>query len=144
MTQLPAWFGTVLWLAGWGHFLVLCASFQVPYQLKWRQDLAKLMPLNRKLMWVYGVYIVLLISSFGVLTLSLHDELLRGDRAALGLATLIGLFWLTRIGIDCFYFRHADWPSGTYFAVGHFLLTTLFIALASTYLGLVAWHVWGG
>jgi alginate O-acetyltransferase complex protein AlgI len=131
-----------LWYAGWGHFLVLCASFQVPHHLKWRQDLAKLTPFNRKLMWTYGVFIVLMIGAFGVLTLALHQELLRGDRAALGLASLIGIFWATRILVDFFVFSHADWPSGKYFAVGHFLLTTLFVTLAGTYLGLVAWHIW--
>src|SRR5260370_4647367 len=41
-----------LWLAGAGHFLILFASFQVPYQLGWREDLKQLMPFTRKLLWV--------------------------------------------------------------------------------------------
>ena len=74
-------FSMLLWLAGMGHFLILAASFQVPVRLKWREDLAKLMPFNRKLMWVYGSFTVMMIVAFGVLTLALHEEFLRGDRA---------------------------------------------------------------
>jgi alginate O-acetyltransferase complex protein AlgI len=133
-------FNVALWLTGIGHFVVLIASVQVPARMRWQEDLAKLTPANRKLMWTYGAFIVLTIIAFGTLTLVLHDELLAGDRAALGLATFIGCFWLLRVIIDFGYHTHADWPQGTRFIVAHVLLTTLFIALTATYLGLVAWH----
>jgi hypothetical protein len=131
-----------LWFVGAGHFLILLASFQVPFQLKWKQDLQSLMPFNRKLLWVQSAFTVLTIIAFGVLTLALHSELLRGDRAALGLVAFIGSYWTARILVDAFYFRHADWPKGRKFIVGHILLTLLFTALATSYLGLFAWHIW--
>ena len=131
-----------LWLAGLGHFCILAASVQVPFRLDWKRDLAKLTPFNRKLMWTYGAFTVMTIVAFGLLTLTLHTELVRGDRAALGLATFIGLYWMARVLVDGCYFRHADWPRGWQFVLGHALLTSLFVALAGTYLGLVAWHVW--
>jgi hypothetical protein len=134
-------FDVGLWLAGAGHFLILAASFQVPYRLRWKQDLAQLMPFNRKLLWVQSGFTVLTIIAFGTLTLLLHAELLRGDRAALGLACFVGLFWTTRILVDAFYFSHEDWPKGKEFVIGHVLLTSLFLALAATYLGLVFWHL---
>ncbi len=131
-----------LWLAGLGHFCILAASLQVPFRLDWKRDLAKLAPLNRKLMWTYGAFTVMTIVAFGFLTLTFHAELVRGDRAALGFATFIGLYWAVRVGVDFCYFRHAEWPSGWRFLVGHVLLTSLFIALAGTYLSLVVWHTW--
>src|SRR4029077_7875873 len=76
-------FDVILWLAGAGHFVILAASFQVPARLRWKQDLAQLMPFNRKLLWVQSAFTVLTIITFGTLTLVLHKELLRGDRAAL-------------------------------------------------------------
>lgn len=130
-----------LWLAGAGHFVILFASFQVPSRLRWKQDLAQLIPFNRKLLWVQGGFTVLTIIAFGILTLVLHKELLRGDRAALGLACFIGLYWTSRILVDAFYFAHEDWPQGREFVVGHFLLTSLFVFLATSYLGLLVWHV---
>jgi hypothetical protein len=135
-------FNLDLWFAGIGHFLILLASFQVPFQLRWKQDLQPLMPFNRKLLWVQSSFTVLTILAFGSLTLALHRELLQGDRAALGLAAFIGLYWTARILVDAFYFSHHDWPKGKIFVVGHILLTALFSTLAASYLGLFFWQVW--
>lgn len=136
-------FSLALWLAGIGHFCVLIASFQVPSRLGWKDDLQKLTPFNRKLMWVHGGFAVLTIIAFGTLTLSLHAELLRGDRAALGLALFIGVYWALRIAVDFLYYEHKDWPRGGNFLVGHILLTFLFAYLASTYLGVFIWQLRG-
>ena len=137
---LTWWFHLALWLAGAGHFCVLIASFQVPTRLGWHDDLLKLSPFNRKVMWTYGATIVLTIVAFGTVTLVLHDELLRGGSAARAISLFIGVFWLFRILVDAFYFRHEDWPKGPLFTVGHALLTSLFVALSGTYLGLFLWR----
>lgn len=134
-------FSAALWLAGIGHFCVLIASFQVPAKLRWKEDLHKLTSFNRKLMWVHGGFAVLTIIAFGTLTLALHDEMLRGDRAALGLALFIGVYWALRIAVDFFYYEHKDWPSGRSFLFGHILLTSLFVYLAAANLGIVIWKV---
>jgi hypothetical protein len=137
-------FSLALWLAGAGHFCVLIASFQVPRRLGWKVDLAKLTPFNRKLMWVHGGFAVLTIIAFGILTLALHNELLRGDRAALGVAAFIGVYWATRILVDFTYYDHKDWPRGRGFVAGHILLSLLFAFLSSTYISLFVWRVWLG
>ena len=134
--------GFGLWVAAAGHFVILIASFQVPYRLHWQEDLRSLMPFNRKLLWVQGGFTVLTIIAFGTLTLALHSELLQGDRAALGLAGFIGTYWTARILVDAFYFSHHDWPKGKRFLAGHILLTCLFSLLAAFYWGLLIWHVW--
>jgi len=131
-----------LWCAGAAHFVILIASFQVPYRLHWKEDLQSLMPFNRKLLWVQSGFTVLTIVAFGILTLVLHGELLRGDRAALGIAAFIGTYWTARIVIDAFYFSHEDWPKGRQFVLGHVLLMSLFTALAAGYWGLFVWRVW--
>jgi hypothetical protein len=130
-----------LWLAGAAHFVILIASFQVPTRLRWEQDLRQLMPFNRKLLWVQSGFTVLTIIAFGTLTLVFHAELLHGDRVALGIACFIGIYWTSRILVDALYFSHEDWPKGRQFVLGHFLLTSLFSALAASYLGLFLWHV---
>jgi hypothetical protein len=132
-------FSAALWLAGIGHFCVLIASFQVPSKLGWKDDLQKLTPFNRKLMWVHGGFAVLTIIAFGTLTLALHAEMLRGDRAALGIALFIGIYWAARIVVDFVYYDHKDWPKGRGFVLGHILLTSLFAYLAIANIGLVFW-----
>jgi alginate O-acetyltransferase complex protein AlgI len=134
-------FSLAVWLAAIGHFCVLIASFQVPSRLHWKEDLRKLTSFNRKLMWVHGAFAVLTIIAFGTLTLELHGEMLRGDRAALGVALFIGVYWALRIAVDFFYYDHTDWPTGRGFVDGHILLTSLFTYLAATNLGLVVWKV---
>lgn len=135
-------FNIDLWVVGAAHFVILCASFQVPYRLRWKADLQQLMPFNRKLLWVQSGFTVLTIIAFGILTLVLHNEMLQGGRAASALACFIGVYWTARILVDALYFSHADWPKGTTFVLGHVLLTLLFLALAASYLGLFLWHVW--
>ena len=131
-----------LWFSGAAHFVILLASFQVPYRLEWRKDLRQLMPFNRKMLWVQGSFTVLTIVAFGTLTLVLHRELLRGDRAALGLTCFIGAYWTARIVVDAIYFSHSDWPKGRVFIIGHILLTSLFSVLAASYVGLFVWNTW--
>lgn len=122
----------LLSLAGWGHFLVLAASFQVPHRLGWHEELTRLRPLNRKLLWVYGGFIVGMIVSLGWLVLRLQPEILRGDRAALHVVGLVAVFWTARLVVDALVFEHNDWPEGPEFVLGHTLLTSLFVFLATT------------
>ena len=130
-------------MVGWCcafYDLVRQLSSAIPTEVE--AGLAAVDALNRKLLWVQSGFTVLTIVAFGTLTLVLHREMLRGDRAALGLACFIGIYWTARILVDAFYFSHEDWPKGTVFAVGHLLLTLLFFMLAASYLGLFVWNVW--
>jgi hypothetical protein len=139
--SLSWYFDKGLWLMGAAHFLVLVASFQVPGKLNWREELPRLSAFNRKLMYAYGAFIVLTIVTFGVFTLAMHGELLAGSRSAIFFAGFITVFWLLRIGMDFFYYKHEDWPTGKQFVVGHALLTSLFAFLVLSYGSLVVWHL---
>jgi hypothetical protein len=138
---LATFFDLALWTAGIGHFVILIASVQVPGKLEWKRDLAQLKPFNRKLLWVQSSFTVLTIIAFGTWTLVLHQEMLRGDRAAMGIAAFIGIYWTSRISVDAFYFSHTDWPQGRQFVIGHILLTTLFSCLALTYISVFVWNL---
>jgi hypothetical protein len=90
---------------------------------------------------VAGGYIVFTYLSFGVLTLVLHDELVRGDRSATALSAFIGLYWLARIVVDATAFRGAPWPRGALYRAGHVALVAMFGYFAAVYLGLAAAHL---
>lgn len=125
-----------LWLAGAAHFTLLAVSVQVPGRLNWRTDLARLTDFNRRFVWVAGGFIVYTYLGFGVLTLLLHDDMVRGDRSAVALAAFIGLYWLARLVVDATAFRTAPWPRGWSFRLGHLALVALFGYFAVVYLGL--------
>jgi hypothetical protein len=139
--SLSWYFDKGLWLMSGAHFLVLVASFQVPGKLNWREELPRLSAFNRKLMYAYGAFIVLTIVTFGVFTIAMHGELLAGSRPAIFFAGFITVFWLLRISLDFFYYKHEDWPTGKQFVVGHALLTSLFAFLVLSYGSLVVWHL---
>jgi len=129
-----------LWVGAAGHLLVLGASYQVPDELEWKEDLESLKPLNRNLIWTYGGFIVLTIVSFGVLTAVFHGEFVSGSPVALGLRVFIAAFWTARILVDSFYFSHDDWPEGVKYVVGHTMVTSLFLLLVGIYAGVVVFH----
>lgn len=124
-------------LLGALHFVILVASVQVPRRLNWRVELDRLSPLNRKLMWTYGIFIVLCIVAFGVMTLALRPVLLAGSQVGLWLCGFIAVFWGLRLIVDNFVLTHADWPKGPEFEIGHTLLTTVFSVLTLGYSGFV-------
>ena len=136
------YFSLALWLGAAGHFLILCASFQVPKQLNWREDLAKLSRFNRKVFWTYGGFIVGMIVSFGIIGLVLHNEYLRGERAAVVVSLFNGAFWTARVLTDFLYFGDEDWPRGALFEIGHVALTLLFCALAVLFGVVVPLRAW--
>jgi alginate O-acetyltransferase complex protein AlgI len=138
--SLVEWVNLLLWALGIAHFLVLIASFQVPFRLRWREELPSLSSFNRKLVWTLGGFTTMSIAGFGTFTLALHNELLRGDRAAIAVAIYIVLFWCARICIDLFYYNHSDWPEGQQFLIGHALLNSLFAFLILGYSAVLAWH----
>jgi alginate O-acetyltransferase complex protein AlgI len=140
---LSAYVSAGLWVGAVGHFMILGASFQVPKELDWKTDLAQLKPLNRKVMWTYGGYIVMMIIAFGVMTAVFHEQFLAGTTVALGLSALIVVFWTVRVLVDFFYFDHDDWPDGVYYVVGHTMLTSLFLLLIVVYASPLVVHLLG-
>ena len=69
---------SLIFLAGAGQLGVLIASSLVPFQLKWKTELAVLSRLHRQMYWVYGGYVVLAIIAFGLISLFNAKELASG------------------------------------------------------------------
>lgn len=97
-------------LAGLAHFGMVAVGSQVPRVFGWREDLAKLSAANRRLFWVYGIFIVLANVGFGALSLAYPGEIAAGKGAAGGFALLAGLYWVARLVVQYAAFETADWP----------------------------------
>lgn len=124
-----------MWLfaGGFLHFVILLASALTPRVLDWRTNLAALPPFLRRLFWVYGCFIVLVIISFGVLTLGHADELASGAPLARSLCAMIAIFWLARLGVQFFVFDARPFLTTTFLRLGYHGLTLLFMALVIIY-----------
>lgn len=124
---------------GIAHLMILGASFQVPGKLGWKEEFRKLKPLNRKVFWTYGAYILVIIIFMSGVSFTLAREVQNlGSPAALLWLLFIALFWWARVLTDFFYMSHEDWPQGPLFTVGHTCLATLFLFLACLYSALLA------
>lgn len=139
--DLRWYIATALWCAAAGNFGTMLAGLQVPGKLNWREELQRICSFNRKILINYYYYIGAMIASWGLLTVVLHADMMRGERAAICLAGLIAMFWTGRVFVDFLYFKPVDWPTGSDIIVGRALLSTLFIALALAYWAVVVWNL---
>jgi hypothetical protein len=124
---------SLLLLGGLLHFVILIASALTPYVLDWRANLAALHPFLRRLFWVYGSFIVLVIVSFGTFTLFHADELASGAPLARSTCAVIAIFWLARLAVQLFVFDARPFLTTTFLRVGYHGLTLLFAALVFIY-----------
>jgi hypothetical protein len=123
----------LLLTAGLGHFAILIASAMVPRVLDWKGHFATLPSLLRRLFWVYGGFIVLMIIGLGTLTLLNKSAMAAGDPVARSLAGFIAIFWLARLGVQWFVFDASPFLTNLFLKVGYHTLTLAFIALVFVY-----------
>jgi hypothetical protein len=124
---------TLLIIGGLLHFVVLIASGITPRVLDWRANLATLHPFLRRLFWVYGCFIVLVIISFGTLTLLQLDELAAATPLARSVCAIVAIFWLARLAVQFFVFDARPFLTTIVRRVGYHGLTLLFCALVFIY-----------
>ena len=123
----------LLKIAGLGHFGILLASIQVPAVLDWKAELSRVSPFLKRLFWVYGIFIVLIIISFGWITLAHADELLGGGNLARALAALICVFWALRLLVQCFVFDARPYLTNGWRKLGYHTLTATFVFFTGVY-----------
>ena len=96
MHHLP----TLLLIAGFGHFAILIASALVPETLNWRQELARLGALTRQIVWVHGIFIVLVIIGFGVISIVNARPLSDGSAISRSVCGFVAVFWAARLVVQ--------------------------------------------
>src|SRR5688572_8688016 len=116
-------------LGGVLHFGILISSVLVPRALDWKRELSKLPPLLRQLIWVHGVFIVLVIVAFGVISLLHARDLAAGSALARSFCGFVALFWLLRLLTQFFVFDAKPYLRGRFLTVGYHALTVVFACL---------------
>ncbi|MEO0415139.1 MAG: hypothetical protein AAF226_09335, partial [Verrucomicrobiota bacterium] len=89
--------------------------------------------LMRQMFWVYGWFIVLMIVSFGTLTLVHAERLVSGDVLARWVCGVICVFWLVRLGVQFFVFDAKPFLTNWFYKIGYHGLTLVFIYLVTVY-----------
>ena len=90
----------LLQLAAALQLLILIASALTPRVLDWRTNLTPLHSFLRKLFWVYGAFIVMVIIAFATLTFRHADAMAAREPVARSLCAFIAIFWGARLFVQ--------------------------------------------
>ena len=113
------------------HFGTLIASATVPQVLDWKGELRKLAPLSRQLIWVHGLFIVLTIIGFALLTTFCASDLALRTPLARAVCGFIAVFWLARLFFQFFVFDAKPFLNGPLLKLGYHGLTLVFVYQAT-------------
>jgi len=122
-----------LQLAAAVQLLILTASALTPRVLDWRKNLAALHPFLRKLFWVYGVFIVMVIIAFAILTFRHADAMAAREPVARSLCLFITIFWGARLFVQFAIFDPRPFLTNWIYRVGYHALTFTFAFLVLVY-----------
>jgi hypothetical protein len=130
-----------LLVAGFLHLIPLTAGLSVPQVLSWRQELERLNPLTRQLIWVHGAFIVLTVVGFGAISLIAAESMLQGTILGVAVAGFMGLFWGLRLCLQLFFFNARPWLTTLFRKLGYRTLTCLFAYFVVVYFLAAAFNV---
>ena len=123
----------LLQLAAAVQLLILIASASTPRVLDWRKNLAVLHPFLRKLFWVYGVFVVMVIIAFAVLTFRHIDAMAAREPVARSLCLFIAIFWGARLLVQFAIFDARPFLTNWFYKTGFHALTIIFAFLTFVY-----------
>ena len=123
----------LLQLAAAVQLLILIASALTPRVLDWRKNLAVLHPFLRKLFWVYGVFIVMVIIAFATLTFRHADAMGAHEPVARSLCLFIAIFWGARLFVQFAIFDARPFLTNWIYKTGYHALTIIFAFLTFVY-----------
>ena len=123
----------LLQLAAAVQLLILIASASTPRVLDWRKNLAVLHPFLRKLFWVYGVFVVMVIIAFAVLTFRHADAMAAREPVARSLCLFIAIFWGARLLVQFAIFDARSFLTNWFYKTGFHALTIIFAFLTFVY-----------
>ena len=122
-----------LQLAAAVQLLILIASASTPRVLDWRKNLAVLHPFLRKLFWVYGVFVVMVIIAFAALTFRHADAMAAREPVARSLCLFIAIFWGARLLVQFAIFDARPFLTNWFYKTGFHALTIIFAFLTFVY-----------
>jgi hypothetical protein len=124
---------TLLLFAGFGHFAILIASALVPQTLNWRVELARLGTLTRQVVWVHGIFIVLVIIGFGVISIVNPTPMCDGSVMSRSVCGFIAIFWAARLVVQFLVFDAKPHLTSGVLKWGYHGLTVMFAYFVLVY-----------
>jgi hypothetical protein len=115
------------------------ANALLPGRLRWREELKRLSPLNRQVFVMHAVFVVLITTLLGLMTLVYSPELLERTTLARGVMIGLGVFWGARFLVQACVCATPSWRGSG----GDAVLQYVFAALCAYFAAVCAWAlVW--
>ena len=127
----------LLILAGIAHLCITSAGIVMTFVLDWRKNLTPLDALTRHIIWVHGLFVLLMIVGFGLVSLVFHGSLASGEPLARAACGFIAIFWGIRLVIAFFLFDATPFLKSFPLKLGYHGLTVVFVYFTLVY-GLAA------
>jgi hypothetical protein len=109
------------------------AHFAFPRRFQWKEELARLSPLNRQMFQVHVLFIAVVLVLFGALSLFLADELLVPSPLSRALLGGFLLFWALRLYVQLFVYERALWRGHRLHTAVHVVFTAFWTYLVAVY-----------
>lgn len=114
-------------------FALLGLNFALPRRFHWREELPRLSLINRQIFIVHAMFIALLLTMFGTLSLGFAPLLL--EPAPLPRLVLGGLalFWFVRLLAQWLIYDRSLWRGKTFETSVHLTFTLVWLYFTATY-----------
>lgn len=123
----------LVFVAGVLHFCQVPAMLMAPRMLGWKEDLAKLSVINRRIVQVIGIAIVIVGVGTGIVVACAADDLVSGSRLATGFTAFLAFFWGYRAAVQVLLYLRI-WVKGLLGTLSNYGLAVLFVFLTAAYL----------
>jgi hypothetical protein len=127
----------LLILAGVAHLCITSAGVVMTFVLDWRKNLSSLTALMRHIIWVHGLFVLLTIVAFGLVSIAFRGPLASGEPLARAACGFIAIFWAVRLLMAFFLFDATPFLKTLPLKVGYHGLTVVFVYFTLVY-GLAA------
>lgn len=117
---------TLIFISGILHLGTLLGSAQVPKELDFKHELPKLSPMLQHWILTAGLYVVINLIAFGVISLVFSEQLASGSSLARAFCGYVAIFWLVRLAIQFFVFDAKPYLRNWFLKLGYHGLTVVF------------------
>ncbi len=126
-----------------GAGLILLAVLHVPIgrHLKWREDAARLTPINASIFQVHTIFICIVLVMMGLPCLLDPQVFLEHSRGGAWLTWSFATFWAIRLYVQLFVYRADLWRGKRMETFMHWWFTGVWIALVALFATCGSWQM---
>jgi hypothetical protein len=111
--------GNLVFLAGLLHFMQIPAVLVAPKMLNWKEELGRLLPINRLIFQMIGLGIMLMTLGAGIVVMVASDEVAGGGKLGTALCGYLAAVWLFRLLVQLKVYAPL-WPGGLWGRLSHY------------------------